>query len=95
MQEIEWSRAAWMGSAAEQNMNYGCASDLGVGLENGGAVVGDPAFRCGLPLRGGGWFTRNAGPRASAATVTVGRTVIGIAWPRDVAWRKRIRFSKR
>lgn len=93
-EEIKRLKTAQIRTEAEETMNCGLAVDFSVGLENGGAVAGDPAFRCGLPLRGGGWLLRDAGPRIAIPTMTRQGAAVKIAWPRDVAWRKPIRFSK-
>ena len=95
MDEIERLKNVQIRSEAEETMNCGFAVDFSVGLENGGAVAGDPASRCGLPLRGGGWLIRDAGPRITIPAVPMQRAAIEITWRREVAWRKSIRFSNR
>ena len=58
-------------------MHYGLAVEFEVGLESGGLEsgglgAGDPAFRCGLPFRGDGRFTRDAGTAAGFPAKMVG-----------------------
>ncbi len=88
-------KAARTRRAATECMNYGYAVNLGAGLENGGEWVGTPAFRCGLPLRGGGWLIRDAGPRLAVPAVGVRGTVVPVVWRGEVAWRKQSRFANR
>ncbi len=75
------------------NMNYGTYYDLVVGMENKRGGVGEPAFRCGLPLRGGGWLVRDAGIHAVMPNPLGRRTKLRISWPDEVCWIKQIRVA--
>jgi hypothetical protein len=69
--------------------------ELDVGLERKDAGAGEPAFRCGLSLRGSEGPVRDAVVGAAIFAANREAALIAVAWARDVAWRKRIRLSKR
>ena len=76
-------------------MHDGRTVDFGVGLESRGKWAGGPAFRCGLPFRGDGRPTRNAGTDSKFPATLLAGALIEVRWLPDVSWRKRIRFSNR
>jgi hypothetical protein len=65
-----------------------------VGVLGGGVRAGDPAFRCGIPLRGDGMRIRDAGLCAQFPSRLAAGAPIEVSWGPDVSWRKRIRFLK-
>lgn len=69
--------------------------ELDVELESKQAGAGEPAFRCGLLLRGSDGPSRDADIGNAIPAVNMEAALIPVAWARDVAWRKRIRLSKR
>jgi hypothetical protein len=74
-------------------MRYGLTTNFGVGLARRGLETGSPAFRYGLPFRGDGSASRDAGPGAELPAQMVAGALIEVNWRPDVSWRKRIRFS--
>ena len=74
-------------------MHYRPAVDFEVGLVSRGMWAGSPAFRCGLPFRGDGRPTRDAGTGAGFPAKMVVGARIEVRWLPEVSWRKRIRFS--
>ena len=79
----------------EKQMHHELVVEFGVGLENRGWVAGEPAFRCGLPFRGGGRLIRDAGSVPRVPARGVADDLIKVAWSREVSWQKKIRCSKR
>lgn len=71
------------------------AVDFGVELKNRDWGAGDPAFRCGLPLRGNGRPIRDESPWVELLASVAAGSRIGVSWLPEVSWRKRIRVSKR
>ena len=76
-------------------MHYGIEVNFGVGLESRGLETGGPAFRCGLPFRGDGSSTRDAGLGSKLPAKMVAGVLIEVRWLPDVSWRKRIGLSNR
>ena len=74
-------------------MHDGQAFDFGVGFRSQGDWAGGPVFRCGLPFRGDGRPTRDAGFGAQSRVQIMGGIRIEVRWLPEVSWQKRIRFS--
>jgi hypothetical protein len=75
-------------------MHSGVAVYFRVGMGSRRLEPGNPAFRYGLPVRGDGRPTRDAGPGAKSAEKGLAGAVIEVRWLRDVSWQKQIRGTR-
>ena len=76
-------------------MEYGPSLEFRTPTKEGGRGNKDLAFRCGLPLKGGGRLNRNAGPNPSRPLPLERGERVKIKWSPDAAWDVEVRHTTR